>query len=250
MTQLASSALASIPDALRDPLLEEFNKLSRNYREGRWEPAELNGGKFCEIVYCILSGHLTQVWPVGPSKPTNMVDSCKALEAFTSFPRSLRIQIPRILMGLYEIRNNRNVGHVGGDVDPNHMDAAIVFSMCRWIMAELVRVFHNVSVDDASEFVDGLTDKVLPIIWKVDGLTKVLDSSLRASDKVLLILYSENSSVLASDLMRSIEYKNSTQFMKSVLTSLHKANLVHVSSANGEVTLSPLGVKRVEDELL
>jgi hypothetical protein len=118
--------LATIPVGLRDPLVEEYNKLAKNFRENRWEPAELSGGKLCEIVYSILNGYITGTFPTTPSKPSNMVDACKKLEtAPNTFPRSVRIQIPRMLTALYEIRNNRNVGHVGGDVDPNHMDAGV-----------------------------------------------------------------------------------------------------------------------------
>jgi hypothetical protein len=59
--------------------------------------------------------------PNKPSKPRNMVDVARALEGAdqNAFPRALRVQIPRVFVALYEIRNNRGVGHVGGDVDPN-----------------------------------------------------------------------------------------------------------------------------------
>jgi hypothetical protein len=113
LTVVPQNALAGIPEGLRSPLLDEFNKLARHYRESRWEPAELNGGKLCEIAYTILKGHVDGAFPTTPSKPKNILDACKALENAVGFPRSVRIQIPRMLIGLYEIRNNRNVGHVG-----------------------------------------------------------------------------------------------------------------------------------------
>jgi len=59
------------------------------------------------------------------------------------------VLIPRLLPVLYEIRNNRGVGHVGGDVDPNHMDAEAVQAMASWVMAELVRIFHGVKTEEA-----------------------------------------------------------------------------------------------------
>src|SRR5258707_12835883 len=73
-------------------------------------------------------------------------------------PRSFQILIPRLLPALFEVRNNRGVGHAGGDVDPNHMDAVFVLSSCNWVMAELVRVFHDVSVAEAQTFVDKLVE--------------------------------------------------------------------------------------------
>jgi hypothetical protein len=136
--------LAGVPATLRDELLKALNEVLRNYRERRWEPSELNGGKLCEIVYTILRGHVDGKFPSKASKPANMVDACKGLEQADSkkFPRSIRIQIPRMLIALYEIRNNRGVGHVGGDVDPNLVDATAVVAMSKWTVAELIRVFH------------------------------------------------------------------------------------------------------------
>src|SRR5256885_11004586 len=49
--------------------------------------------------------------------------------------------------------------HVGGDVDPSHMDAVVVLSMANWIMAELVRVFHGLKGADAQQVVDTLDRK-------------------------------------------------------------------------------------------
>jgi hypothetical protein len=84
-----------------------------------------------------------------------MVDACKALEkAPQTLPRSIRIQIPRMLVALYEIRNNRGVGHVGGDVNPNHMDAVAVLAMSKWLVAELIRVLHDVDTQTATDLVE------------------------------------------------------------------------------------------------
>lgn len=106
-----ASALSPVPAGLRDPLLDAFREIVRNFREERWEPSELNGGKLCEVTYTILRGYIDGSYASGPSKPQNMVDACRALEREpSSLPRSIRIQIPRILMGLYEIRSNPGRG--------------------------------------------------------------------------------------------------------------------------------------------
>src|SRR5206468_654238 len=99
-------------------------EIERNFRERRWEPAELNGGKLCEAAYSILKGHVDGHFPAKPSKPSNFPQACLDLEkADPKFGRSVRLLIPRMLIPLYDIRNSRSVGHIGGDVDPNHMDS-------------------------------------------------------------------------------------------------------------------------------
>lgn len=145
-------ALAAIPPELRHPLLAEYQSIVQNYAEHRWSPSELSGGKFCEIVFTILDGHASGSYPPRPSKPQNFAAACRKLEQNTHVPHSFQILIPRLLPALFDVRNNRGVGHVGGDVDPNHMDAIFILSSANWVMAELVRVHHNLSADDASDW--------------------------------------------------------------------------------------------------
>src|SRR5438132_13525624 len=106
-----AQALSTIPSDLRDPLISCFNEVARNFAEHRWEPAELNGGKFCEVVYTVLEGAISGMFASKPAKPAKMLDACRALDgkpanAARAGARSLRIPIPRILPALYEIPTN------------------------------------------------------------------------------------------------------------------------------------------------
>src|SRR5688572_1617967 len=118
----ASNLLASIPCGLSAPLVEEYRGICNAFNEGRWKLAALDAGRFCEVTYSIIHGMITGTYAPTPQKPGNFVNACRALEALPPVAvgdRSLRILIPRLLPALYEVRNNRNVGHVGGDVVPN-----------------------------------------------------------------------------------------------------------------------------------
>lgn len=243
--------LSGIPDGLRSPLLREFNKILRNFREHRWEPAELNGGKLCEIVYSILKGHTEGSFPSKPSKPRNLHDACKQLEKLPkgSFSRSVRIQIPRMLIALYEIRNNRNVGHVGGDVDPNHQDATTVVSMSQWLMAELVRIFHDVDIDKAAAAVDSLVERQIPLIWEIGGKKRVLNPGLSSKEKALAVLYAEADGMDADKLASTIEYTNVPRFKREILPDLHRRKLVEFNERSGKATISPLGKAHVEENI-
>ena len=94
-------------------------------------------------------------------------------------------------MALYEVRNNRGVGHVGGDVDPNHMDATLVVASAKWVVAELVRLFHAVDTKTATEIVEALITREVPAVWEVNGKRRVLTGGLTMKQKALLLLYSE-----------------------------------------------------------
>jgi hypothetical protein len=250
MTILRGELLASIPNGLRAELLTAYQAIMRNYRERRWEPSELNGGKFCEIIYSIINGYMTGTFPAKASKPSNMVDACRALEAHGTHPRSLRIQIPRMLMALYEIRNNRGVGHVGGDVDPNQMDATCVVEMSKWLLSELVRVFHNVTVDDASSAVSGIVERTSPLVWEVGGRRRVLDTSLGMLDRVLVLLYNHAGTIPEKTLFQWAEHSHLTVFRRDILAKAHKRAFLDFDRVSGGVTLSPKGSAYVEESIL
>jgi hypothetical protein len=185
-----NDVLAGIPKGLRSPLLQSYNSICRNFREGRWEPAELNGGKLCEIVYTILRGYADGKFPATPKKPKNMHDDCKAMEQVDSskFNASIRVHIPRLLIALYTVRNQRGVGHVGGDVNANHMDSVFVLYSAKWIMAELIRIFHQVDTTTATNIVDALVERTLPLIWEVGDNRRVLNPKMSMKDKTLALL--------------------------------------------------------------
>lgn len=248
-----ATVLGTLPESLRTELFDAFNQIVKNFRERRWEPSELNGGKLCEIVYSILKGYVDGNYPAKAKKPSNMVDACKKLETDTdprTVPRSVRIQIPRMLVALYEIRNNRNVGHVGGDVDPNHMDAVCVLQMAKWVMAELVRVLHNVSTEEATAIVDSLADRETPLIWEVNGKKRVLSTTLGMRAKTLLLLHASNGPVSVADLVSWVEYSNASVYRSDVLRPLHRERLVEYDETARTVQISPLGIAEVEDVLL
>lgn len=249
---------AGLPPTLRDELLECYRKLVTNFRERRWEGSELNGGQFCEIVYSIVRGALVGTFPAKSSKPPNMVADCRALEGMQADPtrvgdRSLRILIPRTLPVLYEIRNNRNVGHVGGDVDPNHQDAIAVMTMASWILAELVRIFHGVPLIEAQAMVDALVERHTPLVWEVEdsgGVKRVLDKGMIASDRALVLLYSTPGWLDVQTLLAWTEYKNPRRFQDEVLSDMHDEKLVEFDKKNGRVRISPIGITHVEDDIL
>jgi hypothetical protein len=250
-TSGSNQLLAGLPPTLRAELVSSFNNILKNYREKRWGPSELDGGKFCEIVYSILRGHVDGNYPAKASKPSNMVDACRALEQTprAQFPRSIRIQIPRMLVALYEIRNNRGVGHIGGDVDPNHMDAVCVVEISKWIMAELVRVFHGVATEEAERAIEGLIQRTTELIWEINGMLRVLPASLTYFEKALLILHASNSSVTDEQLVNWLEPSNPSRFKRN-LRSRHSERLIEYDKDTGVVHISPMGRTIVEQEII
>jgi hypothetical protein len=248
----AAQALGRLPQGLRDGLLSEHGKIVRNFRERRWEAAELDGARFSEVVYTILAGYLDgENYPAAACKPSDFKSACERLGRTprSAGPDAARVTIPRILMGLYQVRNNRGVAHVGGEVSANHMDAAYVMHTTQWVMADLVRLFHDADVGAATKIVDALVDRTLPIIWKVGDVRRVLDASLSLMDSTLLLLYGEPGGARDRDLARDLEQDRLANYRR-VLHRLHTDRMIEYTESSGFAVISPKGEKDVEERLL
>lgn len=238
-------ALSAIPDGLRLPLLSLYADALSDYRAARWESVGTKAGKISEVIYSIIAGKVAGSFPDKPAKPSNMVDACRALEAHNkTHGRSMCIQIPKVLVAVYEIRNNREIGHVGSDVNPNHMDAEFLIRSIKWLVAELVRVFGNLQAEEARKLIESVTERTIHVVWSEGDVKRVLNPSMKMRDRVLVLLYSSQNTAQISQLFKWCGYKNITDFKKKLLALLDKEALVHL---NGEaVTLLPSGVRYVE----
>lgn len=251
---LPDEAFASLPNGLRKDLIAAFTEIVRNFTERRWEPSELNGGKLCEVAYSVVKGIADGAMPARAAKPRNLVDACNGLGKVSAAqaPRSVRIQIPRMLIALYEIRNNRNVGHVGGDVDPNLMDATCVLQMAKWVVAELIRILHDLEIDEATEIVDTLVERETPLIWKVGDVKRILRADLSRESAVLLLLHATPGEVSEADLFDWLEVSVASrgEYRRAVLRPAHKKRLIEYDEDRRTLTISPIGVDLIEKSVL
>ncbi|MCZ7597852.1 MAG: hypothetical protein M5U09_09145 [Gammaproteobacteria bacterium] len=129
------------------------------------------------------------------------------------------------------------------------MDAKLVLESSKWIVAELVRVFHEVDTAEAARVVDDLVEKTVPVVWRVGSKKRVLDPSLSKKDQTLLLLYSVSGPVSERDLVSWVEHSNASTYRRDVLRRCHRARLVEYNEESGEVELSPTGIAYVEENL-
>lgn len=244
-----ADALRVLPAGLREDLLGAFEEIVTNYRERRWEPSELNGGKLCEAAFTVADGYLDGGrYADRATKPSRFNEACIGLEKKypkTSTNHSARITIPRLLLGLFDVRNNRGVGHAGGDVSPNQMDATLVLYVAKWLVAEIVRLLHDLTTEDAALLVDALVQREAPWIWSSADLKRVLKAGLTWKQKTLALLLSEAGSVAVDDLVRWLEHPQVRDYRK-VLRQLHSERQVEYDEKSQQVRLLPPGVVAAE----
>jgi len=244
-----ADALRGLPAGLRQDLLGAFDEIVTNYRERRWEPSELNGGKLCEAAFTVVDGYLDGgQYAARATKPPRFNEACLGLERKypkTSTNHSARITIPRLLLGLYDVRNNRGVGHAGGDVDPNQMDATLLLYGAKWVLAEIVRLIHEVTTEEATLLVDALVQREVAWVWSSADLKRVLKGGLTWKQQTLALLLSEVGPVSVEDLVRWLEHPQIRDYRK-VLRQLHAARHIEYDEATHSVRLLPPGVVAAE----
>jgi hypothetical protein len=246
-------ALAGIPNDFRKKLIDAYKSLKRDYAEGRHEAAGLSAGKVCEVVIRLLQQVILGSYtPFGTNIP-NFADECRKLVTSPagSAVESLRIVVPRCLVFMYTMRGKRGIGHVGGDVEANRIDSATLARSADWVICELIRVYHGLSLEEAQDLVDNLAIRELPDIGEVGGKKRVLRNKLSASQKTILLLYSDPASyVLAEDLFEWVEYSSFSKFKQNILRPLHNNRIVEFDEESAVVHISPLGVREVEQTIL
>ena len=247
------SALAELPAPFQERITRIYLELKQRHKEGKHEPAGLAAGKFCEAVLRFLQHQLIGTHTPFGQQIQNFADECRKLVQLskTAGTESERIVIPRALVFLYTLRNKRGIGHIGGDVDANPIDSMTIARTTDWIICELIRIHHNLSLEEAQAIVDALSTRDIPVIWEVAGKRRVLKDNLDFKQQVLLLCYQESQhGVLEEDLLEWTEYSHPGMFRKSILLPLHKQRLVEYDKDSEIVYRSPLGVKAVEEEIL
>lgn len=247
------TALTSIPTTFRSRLIQAYLDLKKNASEARYDAAGLAVGRFCEVVLRFLQQKTHATFTPFGTKISNYADECRRLTTApaTSGNESERVLVPRALVFLYTMRNKRGIGHVGGDVDANAIDIATMAKTADWIVCELIRINHGLSLEEAQDIVDGISVRQLPSIWEVAGKKRVLKDGLMAKDQALLLLYSNpDSAILLEDLCDWVEYSNSRVFKSKIIKELHKQRLLEFDTDSESIILSPKGVKYVEENLM
>lgn len=191
MRALIQTQLSVALDAkIVSELLDAHNEAKRNFYLGGLRLSEVEGGRFCEAAFRILEQITTGSFtPIGTQVNSDQLINRLGQLQSSTHPDSVRLHIPRALRLVYDIRNKRDAAHLADGIDPNLQDASLVINTIDWILAEFIRLYHNVSANDASKIVNDIVETVAPIVQEFDGFLKVLNPKLQASDHCLVLLY-------------------------------------------------------------
>lgn len=250
-------ALQGVDSSFRDKIIASYKEIKNRYSKSlynlEYDSTGLSVGKFCETILRFLQKRLTGSNTPFGSKINNFDDECRNLSKTpqSAGKESERVIIPRALQFLYTLRNKRGIGHVGGDVEANKIDTETIVRVSDWVICELIRINHTLSLEEAQAIVDSISEKSIPEIWNVGGKKRVLSNGLETKEKLLLLLYQSTENYeFAEDLYKWVEYSDYSMFKRTVLSPLHKKKLIEFDKETGIVHISPIGTLEVEQIII
>jgi hypothetical protein len=124
------------------------------------------------------------------------------------------------------------------------MDATAVVTIAKWILAELIRVFHTVTPQDAQRIVDSVAEITVPLVWADGAIKRVLDTSLKLGQRILVLLSSCPAGAPINELRKWVEPDDEAYFRRA-LRKLHNDRFVELNEVVDLVRLLPPGAKSV-----
>jgi len=234
-------------DRLVDELLAAYEEAKINYYLGGLRLSAVEGGRFTEAAFRLLQQETTgNFTPLGKTLPRTdvLIDTLENLPG-AAHPESVRLHIPRALRMVYDIRNKRDAAHLADNIDPNLQDATLVISTLDWILAEFVRLHHNVSANEAQKLVEELVTRLAPVVQDFDGFLKLLNPRLGATDQALVLLYQRGrTGAEFSELEQWVNPKSRKNLRRTLHALVHARAFVH--QVGDRYTITRSGQQDVE----
>ena len=199
--------LNTLPLDIVDEILLEFQKLHQQFFLGKWEPSQLDAGRFAEHIFRIMEYKQSRIFtPVGTTIPRARIYN--SISQDTTLPESIRFHILKLADLILDFRNKRNVAHPG-TVNVNEMDSNFVVQAANWIIAELIHLETKMSLDDAQAEIKKIIERKVPIVEEIGGHLKCLNPNLTAKEKALVFCYQKYPKPVSLDEICSwTEYLN------------------------------------------
>jgi len=242
---------ASTDPGLAAELIDAYEELKTRYFKRDFRPGGLEAGRFAEAAFRILeflaTGKFTRVGKSLPKVPALLI----ALESAdaTKIHESVRIHIPRALAAVYNVRNKRDIGHLAADVDPNAMDAEYLVSTCNWVLAELVRLLHRCSPEEAQRYVEAIVQRQAPLVQVFGDTAFVLQADIGDRDEILLLLYHQGTTGATLDELDHWMPSTKRAVIRARLSDLEHRQR-YVRRVVGRIYITDTGTGHVESKLV
>lgn len=189
--QLIAKLSPPLDNLLAAQLVDEFVSQERRYIQRDWEPAELDGGQFCEVLARILhhvdSGNLSRGKDF--DECASYIEKEDAGIKHLLQPRKTALHLIRVLRTIYKFRSQRGAIHISPTYGPNHMDSRMMIENVRWAMNETLRVLGQGDCESIAKAIRELLQFDVPCIGVFDEVIMVQRTDLGTDEEILVLLH-------------------------------------------------------------
>lgn len=238
--------IPSVPDEISQAIEREHTNLESRFAKRDWGPAEMDGGRLAEALLRYLEWKSTGAFtPIGTQLQRKSIENL--VENDSRLPDGLRFHVLGCTSLLLDVRNKRDVGHLGDGIEVNEMDSRLVKRLAAWSLSEIIREEARLTPEEAQAAVDRLSARNLSLVEEVGGELVVLSTHLDAIYQAMVVLYQKYPHPCPIDELRAtINYKHSTRFLRLLEEKASEA-LVHIK--NQEAYLTSKGVAWMDKNL-
>lgn len=247
--QLVARLSPPLDALLAAQLLDEFVSIERRYIQRDWEPAELDGGQFCEVLGRLLyqadSGMVNRAKDL--QQCLKYIDNDQVPHAIS--PRHDAIHLAGVVGLVYKFRSQRGAVHISPNYSPNHMDSKLIVENVRWCMMECLRVLGQGDREGIARAIRELLQFDVPCIGSYEGALLVQRTDLTAREEVMVLLhYAGEEGMTRADLGRFAQF--SPPAITNAIQSLCSAKVRQaIKLSSGRIRLTDLGAKFLREQL-
>jgi hypothetical protein len=227
--------MPSIPPDICQALQDEHRELRLRFSRGDWGPAQLNGGRFAEALLRYLEWKESRTFtPIGTQLRRSAI--LGKVRSNAGIPDGLRFHVASCVELLMDVRNKRDVAHLGNVVDVKAMDAHLVMRLASWSLAEVIREESQLAPDEIQALIDRLSERRLALVEEIDGRLIVVATELPAAHRALVALYHCHPEALGiAELREAVQYSNASRFRHILQKKVSEA-IVFISGETCRLT--------------
>lgn len=234
---------------LATKMLDEFISCERRFIQRDWEPAELDGGQFCEVVARIYYHQDSGSLNAGKDFSDCVSYILDDKQPHNISPRRDAIHVMSVLKVVYKFRSQRGAVHISPNYEPNHMDAKLVIENIRWVINETLRIFWEKDRDLVAKAIRELLQFDVPCIGSFDDVLLVQRTDLSPEEEILLLLHYAGEVGFSRTEVGIHALCSAPSVTKSLQKLIASDMRQIVQLPNGNFRLTDLGSRRIREQL-
>lgn len=227
-------------DKLVDNLFSSFQRISEEYIAQK--PVDLlqNTGLFVESALRVAEHVVLGTHTYLGNKFD--IDTCIQNLERASGLDGLRIHVARLSRAIYDFRSRKKGVHLKA-VDPQIIDASLIFNVSTWILIEILK---ESGISNPETVIRELFTKKIPLVQSVGGILRTTNPKLLGTHRILLLLYSTPYGLTEEQLFNGTKQKiKNIKHLKINLKNMDNSDLIH-QLPDGKWTLFGQGFVEAE----